>query len=150
MFLTAIVASLALAASDTAKGDVPTVLEAHFLAIDAQGEVVETTSIPHRPGASCYSWVLLVEPENRTLSVRELFELPDSAETWNSDPSAVTVVNRDRSGAVTEFEESLGDGVITHSWCVAEGDPVGPHRIRVFVGDRLLHDFRFSVVAESY
>jgi hypothetical protein len=150
MTVLAILAATVLAAQGAGKGDAPAVLETHFLGTNQQGEMVETTNIRHRPGSSCYTWVILVEPESRELAVREVFELPDSAQNWNSGPSEVTVVNRERSGAVTEFSDSLDDGLITHGWCVAEGDPIGRHRIRVFVGDRLLHEFRFNIVTDAY
>ena len=115
-----------------------------------QGGLIETGRIPHRPETSCYQWAIAVEPEDRLLVVRELFELPGAADQWNTDPKLDTLVTSDRSRSVTQFEDSLDDGIITHGWCVAEGDPTGPHRIRVYAGDRLLHEFRFEVVGETY
>lgn len=158
MKLTTLIA-IAIAAQGGGKGGVPTVTDTHFLVDDGSGQPVDSTRVPYRPRTSCYSWVIAVPAERRELAVREVFELPDSAPTWGSDSDlgvveqddgSVTAVNRDRSTGVTEFRDSLEDGLIVHGWCVAEGDPTGPHRIRVFVGDTLLHEFRFEVVAESY
>ena len=128
----------------------PKVIAAHFLVTNGQLDPVETTTVPYRPDASCYTWLLNVAPEEREISVREVFQLPASAQTWGDDPTSVTAVNRNRSTAVTEFTDSLADGVISHGWCVAQGDPSGPHRIRVFAGDQLLHEFRFTVIEQPY
>ena len=153
MFIQMLSAGMMLVAKPVAAEALPEVTGTHFLAIDTREpsfNPVETTRIPYRPDTSCYNWVLTVAPEDRAIAVREVFELPASAEQWGQDPTGVTAVSRDRTRAVTEIEETLDDGVLTHGWCVAEGDPIGPHRIRVFVGDQLLHDFRFEVVAENY
>jgi hypothetical protein len=143
------IAALALALA-SGKGGTPTVTAAHFLVSNGQLEAVETTIVPYLPGTSCYTWRLEVAPEDRDLSVREEFELPGSPPTWGEEPTGFTAVNRDRSTAVTEFMDSLGDGMISHGWCVAQGDPSGAHRIRVFAGDRLLHEFRFTVFEQPY
>ena len=152
--------AIATAAQASGKSELPTVSATHFLVRDGADMPVESPRVPYRPGSSCYEWVIEVRPENRTLAVREVFELPGAARSWGGvdfdadavapENDALTVVNGDRSTGVTEFTDSLDDGVISHGWCVAEGDPTGAHRIRVFIGDRLLQEFRFSVVAESY
>jgi hypothetical protein len=82
-----------------------------------------------------------------------VFRLPASAVSWggvDGVESSATQVNEDRSDATTEIDEWLGDGMITHGWCVAAGDPEGVHDIKVFAEDRLLHQFVFSVESETY
>ena len=153
MNLLPVLAIVALSALDAPKGAGPEVLSDHFFVTSAaapQSEPVETTNVPYRPGSSCYHWAIAVEPEPRSLTVREVFDLPGPAERWNSAPSELTLVRPDDSGAITEIQESLEDGLITHGWCVAQGDPVGRYRIRVFVGDQLLREFGFNVVDESF
>jgi hypothetical protein len=160
--------ALVLAAQTASAEALPVVTATHFLAMDpTRGEagIVETRRIPHRPGASCYQWVIAVAPESRRLAIRELFELPAPAEQWGTDPNPFTEVTTevttdlsnqftavaaDRSRAVTQIDESLDDGLLTHGWCVAEGDPAGLHRIRVFVGERLLHQFDFEIIHDTY
>ena len=149
--LTAI--AIAAAAQAGGKAVLPTVADAVFLVSEGSGEPVPSNRVPYRPNSSCYTWIISVAPERRELAVREVFDLPAAARIWGSEGSStppedgsVTLVNPDRSTAVTEFTDSLEDGVISHGWCVAAGDPTGPHRIRVFVGDELLHEFRFEVV----
>jgi hypothetical protein len=144
--MTAILIGLALAQAQI------DVRGAHFLVFDASRPDAprETTDVPYRPNRACYHWVLRVAPEQRDVVVRELFELPAPAEQWNPDPGGTTVVGRDGSRAATEITDSIADGEIGHGWCVAEGDPSGDHRIRVYEGDRLLHEFRFRVLGETY
>ena len=152
--------ALAAAAQAGGKGPLPAVTATHFLVSNGSETPVESRRVPYRPGSSCYQWVIEVPREDRELAVREVFELPGAARSWGGedfDPEetepeddTVTVVNRDRSTGVTEFADSLDDGAISHGWCVADGDPTGAHRIRVFIGDRLLREFRFEVVPETY
>jgi hypothetical protein len=145
--------ALALSAAAPPPDDGPVVTGTRFFGFDPTnlpGGLVETDRIPHRPETSCYQWAIAVAPEDRILIVRELFELPGAAEQWGTSPELDTLVTSDRSRSVTQFEDSLDDGIITHGWCVAQGDPIGPHRIRVYAGDRLLHEFRFEVIGESY
>ncbi len=120
---------------------------------NGMAEIVATNRIPYRPGTSCYRWVIHVEPQQRRISVKEVFKLPASAISWggvDGVDSSPTQVNEDRTDAITEIDEWIGDGMISHGWCVAAGDPEGVHDIKVFAGDRLLHTFVFSVESETY
>src|ERR1051325_10481051 len=153
MILIAFVAGAFLAAQGTAgASDDLTVLGAHFYAQDLRGgepRISETTTIPLRPNTSCYGWSLEVPPRAGSVAIREVFELPGAGQ-WGivNSKDEVSAVTSGRNAAVTEFQAPLNEGVIAHSWCVAPGAPAGPHRIRVFQGDRLLHEFRFELVAE--
>jgi hypothetical protein len=123
----------------------------HFFAHDQSGsQMRETTAIPLRRG-TCYGWSIDVAPEPRTVAIREVFDLP-AAGNWNipSGTPETSAVSPDRARAVTEFQAPLNQGIIAHSWCVAEGDPPGRHLIRVYHGDRLLREFRFTLVAERF
>jgi hypothetical protein len=142
---------LLLAAAQPAEAEEPLVVrDAVFYALDNRGggepEVRPTTTIPLRVG-QCYGWMVLVEPQPRTLTIREVFELPDAG-NWNTGDQTSAVTRNNRT-AVTQFEAPLNDGVITHGWCVAAGDPAGRHRIRVYHGERLLREFRFTVTSET-
>jgi hypothetical protein len=139
-----------LAAAAQPETRAPVVGDSKFFALDGgQAEPRETTTIPLRAG-QCYGWALRVEPEERTIPIREVFDLP-AAGNWNSSAETETsAVSGNRRTAVTEFQAPLNQGVITHAWCVADGDPAGPHRIRVYHGDTLLHDFHFTLVTEIH
>lgn len=127
----------------------PVVHDQMFFAHDNVGgeqpELRRTDVIPLRAG-QCYGWALRVEPEQRTVTIREVFELPGPG-NWNTGDQ-ISAVARNARTAVTQFAAPLAEGVITHSWCVAEGDPAGGHRIRVYHGETLLREFRFTVTPE--
>ncbi|HEX8667987.1 MAG TPA: hypothetical protein VF727_06400 [Allosphingosinicella sp.] len=143
-------AALAAPLQPNAPGDLR-VVGSEFLLIDERGgraEVKPGDRVVHRPETSCYAWIVAVEPQARILRVREAFKLPAPASHWGID-GARAKVEQDGSGAVSEFDDDLSDGMITRSWCVSSGDPIGPHQINVYAGDRLLGTFRFEVVAEA-
>lgn len=115
-------------------------------------ESVATTHIPYEPIMSCYRWVLRVEPQHRLVPLREVFQLPAPAKQWggvDGDPESPTSVAGDRSGATTQLLDSIEDGELSNSWCVADGDPQGAYTISVFAGEQLLHRFDFTVGSES-
>lgn len=128
----------------------PKILETHFVTIDAsdpRAAPIETRRVPYLPNASCFNWVFRVAPEQRSMAFTERFELPAPARDWNSDPEEGVVVGKDRQSAVTTFQASLADGIVTHGWCVSPGDPIGAYRIKVYSGRTLLHQFDFDIVS---
>ena len=108
-----------------------------------------TVAVPYRPGAICFEWVQFFAGENRVVSVRETVELPAAPASWGSAPAQGTRVDADGRRAVTEFSDSLEDGQIDGRWCVAEGDPLGPYRIRIEADGQLLEEIRFEMVADA-
>lgn len=157
MSFLAILTGAALAAQPVAEAPAPSdappvVADAYMVAIDTRdpaGGIVKTTRIAHRPGTSCYNWVIAVPPEDRSIAIREEFRLPAPAAEWNSAPEEGLDVAADRRSGVTRFDVSLAEGLITHGWCVAKGDPLGAYRIRVYAGGRLLKQFDFLVVPDG-
>lgn len=148
-----ILALIGLAAAQGASSP-PVVLDARFYVQDLRNradDMRQSNVVPLRPATSCYHWSIDVRPENRSVTVREVFELPGTAGRWGVDPTgtAVSDIAADNSAATTFFQESLGDGLLTHGWCVAQGDPAGRHRMRIYVGDHLLREFEFIVVPDT-
>jgi hypothetical protein len=148
-------AALALSAGAPPSAAGVTVTGVEFLSErilgNGQAAVEATRRIPHVPG-SCYRWVIKVAPGTRNVAIREVFALPEPALRWGGAdgvPHSRTTVAPDRASAVTRLDETLEDGILTNSWCVAEGDPIGVYRIRVYAGARLLHRFDFRVQRET-
>ncbi len=118
------------------------------------GAVVKTvtTAIPYIPGRSCYRWTIRVKPRRGIAAVSERFTLPAEPEVWggveNSTESG-TKLSSSRRIAVTDLIVPTKTGRFDHSWCVAQGDPEGPHRIDVFQGKRLLRRFDFRIGSPS-
>ena len=125
--------------------------DSYFFAQEGNGQQSarrDTTVIPLRMG-SCYGWAIEAMPEARSATIREVFDLPGPGD-WGSSPEEQDrAVSRNKANAVVEFQAPLNAGVISHVWCVSDGDPAGPHRIRVYHGETLLHDFRFTLEAQT-
>lgn len=142
----ALLLSLAQAAPPVAAADIE-VRDAQFFAIDARTDppgIAPSATIVHRPETSCFGWALDVVPRSGEARIREELRLPAPSPSW---PVESTVrVHDDRAGATNEFSDDLSDGLVTGEWCITEGDPVGPHHIEVFSGDRLLRRFEFTVI----
>jgi hypothetical protein len=128
----------------------PVVRDGRFFVQDRESpDQRETSVVPLRTG-QCYGWVIRVTPEERTVTIREVFELPGPGNWGSSSGDRTSAVSHNGRISVSEFQMPLGGGTIMDSWCVAEGDPAGPHRIRVYHGETLLHDFHFTLVPETH
>jgi hypothetical protein len=121
-----------------------------LFAVDPRSEQrYPTVTVPYRPDAICYEWVLFFAAEDRTVTVRETLEMPAAPASWGDAPAQGAWIDPDGRRAVTEFSDSLADGQIDRRWCVGEGDPLGPYVIRVQAGDRLVEEIRFTMVADA-
>ena len=121
-----------------------------LFAVDpSTGQRYPTAAIPYRPGAICYEWVQFFAGEDRLVAVRETVELPAAPASWGGAQELGTRLEADGRRAVTIFSDSLDDGQIDRRWCVAEGDPLGPYRIRVEADGQLLEEIRFDMVADA-
>jgi len=152
MSMSYLLATMLLSAAPEASDNL-NVLGTHFYVDDVRDQSVrESNRVSLRPTTSCYRWQIDVPPQDRTISVREVFQLPQAAPQWGDQLNPereFTAVSRDRASAVTEFQAPLAEGNIGHGWCVAQGDPAGIHRMRIYVGDRLVHSFEFLVAPET-
>jgi hypothetical protein len=88
--------------------------------------------------------VIRVRPEERILHIREVLVLPAPSRTWEVG-DARSAISADRRQAVTELRQDMSNGLLSNDWCIAEGDPIGPYRIEIHDGARLLHRFEFQV-----
>jgi hypothetical protein len=105
--------------------------------------VTATTTIPYAVGRSCYNWSLSFKPVEGDLLLTEELRLPGPARNW--DGSADSVVNAQRSTAVTPYHFDAGKGTATAGWCVAKDDPVGSYRYIIRQGDREVARLDFTV-----
>ena len=141
-----VLAALALGAQPAE----PVMRGSTLFAVDPRTEQrYPTVRVPYRPDAICYEWVVFFETEDREIKVREVVELPAAPASWGDVAALGVTVASDGRSAVSELSDSLADSQISRRWCVGEGDPLGPYRIRVYLGERLLEDFQFEMVADS-
>lgn len=111
-----------------------------FGAYDDMGELVATQVVPLEPGQE-FGWRVAVDDEG-IHSWREVLITPAAPREWIG--SDLTVSGCGRVG-ITERTEVAYDGILEHAWTVTEGDPAGPHEMHVYVDERLVQIFRFTM-----
>lgn len=114
------------------------------------------TTVPYLPDSACYHWYLRFDPTTiGDVTLVETFRLPEPLEAWQNyvnDPGAASQIAPDAQGAVTTVTSAPDEnGWVSHGWCVAEGDPLGPHTIAVSLDGTEVASWQFTVVApEDY
>ena len=128
------------------------VVDSYFVGVlrTPGGEAVtETTNIPYRPGDSCFSWGLRIEPQDRERTFEEVLRLPGPATDFSGDGETQVEVSQDRTSATVQHPLAAGQSEIGGSWCIAPGDPLGEYRITVSDGATVIHSFDFDVVPDQ-
>jgi len=118
--------------------------------VDPNGvQVVQSDVVPLLPGQACFGWRIRLDGADRLIKATETLELPEAPAVWSGegDEYSPTKIVNDRKTAVTTMFHALDEGWFGSVWCIAEGDPVGPHTIAVHVDEHLLAEFDFTVEA---
>ncbi len=115
--------------------------------------------VPLLPSNACYSWfVQLAAAEAGAPAPTTLVErlvLPVPLADWGTlatNPDDNVEISPDATTAISSFAAAPdAEGWLTNGWCVAAGDPVGPHRFELVLDGAPLASFDFEVVApEDY
>jgi hypothetical protein len=126
-----------------------TVNKAEFglVRVDSKGKFsfTPTIRVPLQEGVK-YGWRIQLQNYKGEVKWREVLRLPKPPETWATDDGENLTLSADGSEAVTNRIESTTDGVIENFWTIAPGDPIGKHRIQVYINDRLIAAFDFEIV----
>ena len=151
--LAAVLASGAPAALAAAAAAVPgyTVEAAEFVVSVSDGEGIERSAVanvvPFLPERACFGWRLRLAGAPPVVRVREVLQLPEAPAFWSGEDDAYSThtFSADRTTAITEEYKAPRDGWLESSWCIVEGDPVGPHSIAVYIDGTLARHFDFEV-----
>lgn len=113
------------------------------------------SSVPLLPANACYTWWIRLAEGAAPQAAEERLTLPEPLADWGdlaTDPTDGVEISADGAIATSRFTPDLGtDGWMSKGWCVAAGDPLGPHRIEVSFDDAAAATFEFEVVApEDY
>lgn len=109
--------------------------------------LIETNTIPVVPGTP-FGWLVLFKTDKPTVVWREEFELPVAPPTWGpGELIGAFTVSPDRKTAVTERTIPTALGFFANMWRYAPGDPVGAHKMRIYIDGVLVREFEFSLVA---
>jgi len=114
---------------------------------DATGRRVlyETDKFPAVISAP-YGWYIIFKTEKPTVIWREEFELPVPPPTWGpGETLGIYTISPDRKTAVTERIIPTRVGFIANEWRYAPGDPIGAHKMRVYIDGQLVREFSFNI-----
>jgi len=105
----------------------------------------ETDKFPAVPAAP-YGWYILFKTTKPTVVWREEFELPEAPPTWGpGEALGIFSISPDRKTAVTERIIPTRMGFIGNEWRYAPGDPIGAHKMRVYIDGQLIREFSFDI-----
>lgn len=105
----------------------------------------ETNKFPAVPAAP-YGWYILFKTNKPTVVWREEFELPEAPPTWGpGEALGIFSISPDRKTAVTERIIPTRLGFIANEWRYAPGDPIGAHKMRVYIDGQLIREFSFDI-----
>jgi hypothetical protein len=110
--------------------------------------------VPLLPANACYSWfVQLAPPADGAPAPTTLVErlvLPVPLADWGTlatTPDDNVEISADGTTAITTSAVTPdAEGWLTNGWCVAAGDPIGPHRFELELDGAPLTSFDFEVV----
>ncbi|MDI1312597.1 hypothetical protein [Prosthecobacter sp.] len=110
-----------------------------------RGEILFTPaeSVPHVLGQG-YGWRLKVDTDSKSIRVKHELHLPAPAKDWGDIEEGMTV-SADRKSCAYVEDCKLHQGYIFYAWEVAEDDPEGEYEVRVFIDDKLVARFKFTV-----
>jgi hypothetical protein len=147
----AAVTLVALAASP-ALAKAPVVEDSQFLVYligpGGSTDIIESDIVPLIPDHVCFGWRIRISGTGKVVKQVEELTLPIAPQAWvgiEDDEYSPTQLSADRRTATTTTFVTPQDGWLENTWCIAPGDPAGPHTIRVLAEGSLLREFDFTV-----
>ncbi|TAF07315.1 MAG: hypothetical protein EAZ77_10275 [Nostocales cyanobacterium] len=105
-----------------------------------------TTKVPLKKG-DAYGWRIHLQNYRGKVKWREVLRLPKTPETWATHEKDENFsLSADGTTAITKRTQTSINGVIENFWKIAPGDPLGKHKIEVYIDDRLIETFEFETV----
>ena len=112
---------------------------------DGRRVLFETDNFPAITAAP-YGWFIIFKADKPTVTWREEFELPAPLANWGpGEAMGVFMVSPDRRTAVTERIIPTRLGFVGNEWRYAPGDPVGSHKMRIYIDGQLIREFSFDI-----
>jgi len=93
-----------------------------------------------------YGWYIVFKTDKPIVIWREEFELPVPPPTWGpGEALGIYTISPDRKTAVTERIIPTRLGFIANEWRYAPGDPIGAHKMRIYIDGQLIREFAFDI-----
>ena len=94
-----------------------------------------------------YGWIVRLKTNKRKVTLIEEFSLPVAPASWGpEDPYSKRKISNFGRTATTTKTVYVINGVISHSWKIAPGDPSGEHRMLIKIDDKKPVKFKFVIV----
>jgi hypothetical protein len=116
--------------------------------VNSQGQAnfFPTMKVPLKKG-DAYGWRITLQNYRGKVKWREVLRLPKAPETWATpEKNENFSLSADGTTAVTTRTQTVKNGVIENYWKIAPGDPLGKHRIEIYIDDSLISIFEFETV----
>ena len=115
--------------------------EVVFITLNNKVEFKETQRVPLIAGQT-YGWILKVKTD-KSVHWKEEFTLPSKPKVWG-DKLATSNVNVKEKIEQPIKSNIFGDeyfGYICNLWSVAEGDPLGTYKFKIYIEGDLVKEF---------
>ena len=110
---------------------------------DDDWENKQSNFVPLVPENTCYGWVIELSTQLNSVQAKEVFTMP-FIPTDLKLPANYSF-GRDGKSVIGQWNKKIKDNFIGNSWCVAEDDPSGSHNMDVYIEDKLISSFPFTV-----
>jgi hypothetical protein len=116
--------------------------------VDSKGKVIliPTNKVPLLEGKK-YGWRIRLKDYNGAVTWREVLRLPKLPQNWSTVNGENFSISATGTTGETTRTEYTSNGVIENFWTITTGDPIGKHRIDVYVNNHSIAVFGFEVVA---
>ncbi len=133
--------------STIAKPIIVSKAEFGVLRVEKGGEttLIPTKKVPFQEGVA-YGWRIQLKDYKGEVTWREVLQLPKPPESWATSNTENFSLSPDGRAANIQRTDKIKDGLIKNSWTIANGDPMGKHKIEVYIGDRSIATFEFEIV----
>lgn len=118
------------------------ILQAEFGIINSQGEFLATNQVPMQKNQT-YGWQVELKTLHPQIQWREELILPKPPKTWGQQPDKN--IKAQQNTAVTIRKVTPQQGIIGNFWTVAPSDPAGDYMIHLYIEDKKVKTFLFTV-----
>jgi len=113
-------------------------------------QFVPASKVPLIEGQE-FGWAMWLKKPEDKIEWKEELELPKMPLSWelSKDPTQPKqTISADQKTSTTIRESRIDHGFIWNFWGIAFGDPAGEYKIRLYIKDKLVREFKFTCTEE--
>ncbi len=96
-----------------------------------------------------YGWRLQLKDYQGEVTWREILQLPKHPDTWGTTDGEHFSITAHGTEGVTTRTQFIKNGIIQDYWTVVSGDPIGKHKIDIYINERRIASFEFETIPAS-